>query len=51
MDSEGKINCLSANAYFAILSQNPGWVEKCFHLLNVDLVEKWLNTGHRIIEN
>ena len=31
-DSEVKTIWLPANAYFAILSQNPGWVENCFHL-------------------
>ena len=29
-DSEEKTIWLPANAYFAILSQNPGWVENCF---------------------
>ena len=31
-NSEVKTIWLPANAYFAILSQNPGWVENCFQL-------------------
>ena len=33
-DSKPFSNWLPANAYFAILSQNPGWVEKCFQFQN-----------------
>ena len=34
-NSEVKTIWLPANAYFATLSQNPGWVENCFHMQNI----------------
>ena len=35
-DSKPFFGWLPANAYFAILSQNPGWVENCFQMRKIE---------------
>ena len=40
-DSGVKTIWLSANAYFTILSQNPGWVENCFQFQFLMKMEGW----------